>query len=49
MFFKDEPAWMRKARSVPLYSSWESRQRRTRHDAVPAPVSNPRALRRAIA
>lgn len=48
MFFNDEPAWMRKARTVPLYSTWESRQRRTRFDAKPAPAIRPEALRRAI-
>lgn len=26
MFFEDEPEWMKKARTVPLRSSWESRQ-----------------------
>jgi hypothetical protein len=44
MFFNDEPAWMKKARTVPLRTTWESRQRAEK----PAPANQNEAQKRAM-
>jgi len=42
MFFEDEPEWMRKARTVPVRSTWESRQpyKHTLPNKPPVPKQN---------
>lgn len=45
MFFEDEPEWMKKARQVPLRSTWESRQPAEK----PAPSKQNEAQMRTIA
>lgn len=41
MFFEDEPEYIKKARTVPVRSTWESRQPYERKPVPPGTVTEP--------